>query len=216
MKVFHTTNGKVQGGQLEAAIAAAGEAAKLLSPHGGEIRFFLAGAAGEEVNGTVFSQEYESPEALATAFDALADDAALQALLSRLNAPGSPTMITSQSMAMEMPIGRTPKAGRGSILEVHSLHVTPGRVADAVAEAAEVCEFLEANGAVNARLLQLTYAGVASGLMALICEHENMRAHARVGAAWFSDAGLALQMKTMGANPATTRVMSGLYTEIPL
>ncbi len=52
--------------------------------------------------------------------------------------------------------------------------------------------------------------------MALICEHENMRAHARVGAAWFSDAGLALQMKTMGANPATTRVMSGLYTEIPL
>ena len=61
MRVFHSTNGKVQGGQLEAAIAVAGEAAKLLSPHGGQIRFFLAGAAGEEVNGTVFSQEYESP-----------------------------------------------------------------------------------------------------------------------------------------------------------
>jgi hypothetical protein len=216
MRVFHSTNGKVQGGQLEGAIAGAAEAAKLLSPHGGEIRFFMAGAAGEDVNGTLFSQEYESPDALATAFDALADDTELQALLSRLSAPGSPTLITSQSMAMEMPIGRTPKAGRGSILEVHTLHITPGRAEDAITEAAEVCAFVEDNGAVNARLIQLTYAGLASGLMALTCEHENMRAQARAGEAWLSDAGMALQMKTMSAAPATTRVMSALYTEVPL
>ncbi len=216
MRVFHSTNGRVQGGQLEGAIAGAGEAAKLLSPHGGEIRFFLAGVAGEEVNGTVFSIEYESPEALATASDELNDDIQLQALLNRLNAPGSPVLITSQSMGMEMPIGRTPKAGRGRILEVHTLSVTPGRVEDAIAEAAEVCEFVEANGAVNARLIQLTYAGLASGLFALTCEHENMRAHARTGAAWMSDAGMALQMKTMGADPSSTRVMSALYTEISL
>jgi hypothetical protein len=150
------------------------------------------------------------------ASDALNEDTELQALLNRLNAPGSPIVITSQSMGMEMPIGRTPKAGRGSILEVHTLHVTPGRVEDAIAEAAEVCAFVEANGAVNARLIQLTYAGLASGLMALTCEHENMRAHARAGEAWFSDAGQALQMKSMGAAPATTRVMSGLYNEVPL
>jgi len=216
MRVFHTTNGKVQGGQLEGAIAAAGEAAKLLSPTGGEIRFFLASAAGEEVNGTVFSIEYENPEALAEASDALAENIEVQALLNRLNAPGSPTLITSQSMGMEMPIGRTPKAGRGNILEVHTLHVTPGRIEDAIADAAEVCAFVEKHGAVNARLLQLTYAGLASGLLALTCEHENMRAHARTGAAWMSDAGMALQMKTMGTTPATTRVMSGLYTEVPL
>jgi hypothetical protein len=217
MRVFHSTNGKVQGGQLEGAIAAAGEAAKLLSSTGGEIRFFVAGVAGEEVNGTVFTIEYESAEALGAASDALNEDIELQALLNRLNAPTSPIVITSQTMGMEMPIGRTPKAGRGSILEVHTLHVTPGRIVDAVAEAAEVCEFMEANGAVNARLIQLTYAGMASGLLALTCEHENMRAHARAGEAWMSDAGMALQMKTMGsAAPSTTRVMSGLYTEIPL
>jgi hypothetical protein len=216
MRVFHSTNGKVQGGQLEAAIGVAGEAVKLLSPHGGEIRFFLAGAAGEEVNGTVFSQEYESPEALAKAFDALNEDIELQALLSRLNAPGSPTLITSQAMGMEMPLGRTPKAGRGRILEVHTLTVTPGRMEDAIAEAAEVCAFIEANGAVNARLIQLTYAGLASGLMALTSEHESMLAHARSSEAWFSDAGLALQAKTMSAAPATTRVSSALYTEVPL
>ena len=107
--MFHSTNGKVQGGQLEAAVGTAAEAAKLLGAHGGEIRFFLTLAGGEDVNGTLFSQEYESAEALATAFDALADDVELQALLSRLSAPGSPTMITSQSMGMEMPLGRTRK-----------------------------------------------------------------------------------------------------------
>ena len=111
MRVFHSTNGKVQGGQLEAAVGTAVEAAKLLGAHGGEIRFFMTLAGGEDVNGTLFSQEYESSEALATAFDVLADDVELQALLSRLSAPGSPTLITSQSLGMEMPLGRTPKAG---------------------------------------------------------------------------------------------------------
>jgi len=40
-------------------------------------------------------------------------------------------MITAQSMGMKMPIGRTPKAGRGSILEVHTSHINPGRAEDA-------------------------------------------------------------------------------------
>jgi hypothetical protein len=163
-----------------------------------------------------FCQEYESPEALAEAFDALADNTELQALLNRLNVPGSPTLITSQSLGMEMPIGRSPKAGRGSILEVHTSHITPGRAEDAIAEAVEVCDFVEANGAVNARLLQLTYAGMASGLMVFAFEHENMRAHARSSAAWFTDAGMAIQMKSMSTAPAATRVMSALYNEVPL
>ena len=62
MRVFNSTNGRVQGGQLEAAVASAAEAAKLLGAHGGEIRFYLTLAGGEDVNGTLFSQEYESPE----------------------------------------------------------------------------------------------------------------------------------------------------------
>ena len=216
MRVFHSTNGKIQGGQLEAAVVTAAEAAKLLGAHGGEIRFFLTLAGGEDVNGTLFSQEYESPEALATAFDALADDVELQALLSRLSAPGSPTLITSQSMGMDMPLGRTPRAGRGSILEVHTSHINPGRVEDAITEAAEICAFVEDNGAVNARCIQLTYAGMASGLIALTWEHENMVAQARVGDAWLTDAGVALQMRSMGQAPATTRVASALYNEVPL
>ena len=216
MQVFNSTNGKVQNGQIEAAVASAAEAAKLLGAHGGEIRFYLTLAGGEDVNGTLFSQEYESPEAMGAAIDAMADSAELQALVARLNGPGSPVMITSQSMGIDIPLGRTPKAGRGSILEVHTSHVNPGRFDDAVAESAEVCAFVEDNGALNARCIQLTYAGMASGMLALVWEHENMAAQARAGAAWFTDAGIALQMRSMGASPATTRVTSALYNEVPL
>ena len=216
MQVFHSTNGKVQNGQVEAAVASAVEAAKLLGPHGGDVRFYLTLAGGEDVNGTLFSQEYESPEALGAAFDSLTDNPELQALMARLNSPGSPTVITSQSMGIEVPLGRTPKAGRGSILEVHTSHINPGRFEEAIAETAEVCAFVEANGAVNARAIQLTYAGMASGLLALVWEHENMAAQARSAAAWSTDAGVALQMRSMGASPATTRVTSALYNEVPL
>jgi len=142
MKVFHSTNGKVQNGQVEAAVASAVEAAKLLGPHGGDVRFYLTLAGGEDVNGTLFSQEYETPEALGAAFDVLTDSPELQALMARLNSPGSPTVITSQSMGIEVPLGRTPKAGRGSILEVHTSHINPGRFEDAIAESAEVCAFV--------------------------------------------------------------------------
>jgi hypothetical protein len=176
----------------------------------------LAGAAGEDINGTLFNEEYESPEALGAAFDALGNDTELQALLSRLSAPGSPTMLTSQSMGIEMDIGRTTNGGRGPILEVHTSRINPGRVEDAVAEAAEVCSFVEKNGAMNARCIPLTYVGMASGTVALLWEHENMAAQARTGTAWLSDEGVALQMRNMGEAPATTRVLSALYNEVPL
>jgi hypothetical protein len=71
-------------------------------------------------------------------------------------------------------------------------------------------------GLTNARAIQLTYAGMASGMLALVWEHENMAAQARTGAAWFADAGIALQMRSMGASPATTRVTSALHNEVPL
>ena len=215
VRVFNSTIGRVKDGQLEAAVGVAGEAAKLLSRHGGDIRFFVAGA-GAEVNSTLFSIEYESPDALGRAFDALGQDAELQALMTRVNAPNSPTVLTAQAMGMELPLGRTPKAGKGSILEVHTSRLNPGRMEEAISQAAEVCEFVEANGAVNARLLQLTYAGLGSGLTAFTWEVENMHAHARMASAWFTDAGLALQAKSMTANPATVQVSSELWNEVPL
>jgi len=215
MRVFNSTIGKVLGGQMEGAVAMASEAAELVGRHGGDVRFFLAGA-GEEVNSTLFSIEYDSPEALGQAFDAMAIDAELPVFMARLNGAGSPSVTTAQTMAMEMPIGRTPKAGKGGILEVHTSRVNPGRMEQVISEAAEVCEFVEANGAVNAQLLQLTYAGLASGMTVLTWELENMVTHARMSSEWFSEAGLALQMKLMTSNPASMTVSSALYNEIPL
>ena len=87
---------------------------------------------------------------------------------------------------------------------------------EAISQSAEICEFVEANGAVNARLLQLTYAGLASGMTAFTWEVESMQAHARLASAWFSPAGLALQAKSMTANPASMQVSSELWNAIPL
>lgn len=216
MRVSQAAVAQVKGGQVEAAVAAAIEAAGLVGRHGGDVHLYMTGVAGEQVNSTVFSMEYESPEALGAAFDAMAEDAELQAFAMRLSGPDSPSEITSISMAMEIPLGRDPKQGQGGILEVHTGKPNPGRMEEAVAQAAEVCEFVEANGALNARLLQLTYAGMASGMTAFTWEVENMQAQARLGSAWFSDAGLALQAKMMGANPASTPISSALYNRIPL
>ena len=183
MRVSQVVTAKVKGGQVEAAVGGAIEVAGLVRRHGGDVHFHMTSVAGEEVGSTLFSIDSESPEALGAAFDAMAEDAEIQAFTTRFNGPDSPSEITSTSMTMELPLGRDPKPGQGGILEVHLGKPNPGRMLDALAEAAEVCEFVEANGAVNARLVQLTYAGMASGMTAFTWELENMAAHARLGAA---------------------------------
>ena len=84
MRVFNSTIGRVKDGQLEAAVGVAAEAAKVVGRHGGDIRFYVAGA-GAEINSTLFSIEYESPEALGRAFDALGADTEVQAFMARVD-----------------------------------------------------------------------------------------------------------------------------------
>ena len=213
MKAFFSTTARVLEGQLDTAIATTADAAKVVGRHGGEVRFFMAIAAGEQVDSTLFSIEYESPEALAEAFDAMNADPELHRI--RTEARGSAQ--TSASMGIEVPTGHTPTPGRGSILEIHASQVKPGRMGEFLTDAADVCAFVEANGALNARVLQLTYAGMSSGITSLIWEHENMAAAARVGAAWFTEAGLAIQAKGPGATDGSSvTVASMLYNEVPL
>lgn len=217
MRVFYSTIGRVRDGRLEEVAALAGEGAKLIGRHGGDVRFLLAGPCGDDANTTVFSIEYDSLEAQGRAFDELASDVELQAFMTRVNGPGSPTAIVNQSMGIELPIGRSPAPGRGSVVVVNTVRVVPGRMPEAMALAAQACEFAEAHGAVNARALQLTYAGIASGTCALTWELENMLAEARLSEAWMSDpAGAALAAKSDAPDAATVRLSSGLYSEIPL
>ena len=79
---------------------------------------------------------------------------------------------------MEVPTSHTRTGGRGNLIELHVSNVKPGRMAEFLEDAGEVCAFVEANGGLDARVLQLTYAGMSSGLISLIWEHENMTAHA--------------------------------------
>ena len=213
MKAFFSTTAKVEGGQLDAVIASSADAAKVVGAHGGDVRFFLSIAGGEQVQSTLFSVEYESPDAMGKAFDAMGTDPELHRV--RTQAAGSTQ--TSETMGIELPTSHTSTPGRGSILELHISTVKPGRMAEFLDDSADVCAFVEANGGINPRLLQLTYAGMSSGLTTLIWEHENMAAHARAAAAWFTDKGLELQAKGPGAadGPSVT-VGSMLYSEIPL
>ena len=215
MRVMYSTIGQVRDGRVEEAVGLAVDAAAVMRRFGAEVRFFLAMAAGEQVSSTVFSIEFESPEASGAAFDAMTGDADVLGITARSNAADGPSVITSQNMAIELPV-RTPKAGQGGILEVHTNSVHPGRIDDALAQSIDVCDFVEAHGAVNARILQLTYAGAATGLMVLTWEVENMTAHAQLAAGWFSDDGIALQTRASAADKPSTTVSSALYNTVPI
>jgi hypothetical protein len=216
MRVSQSVIGQVKEGQMEQAISLSSEAANLVGRHGGDVRLFLTAAAGEQVNSTLFTIEYDSPEAMGRAFDAMNTDPEVQSLSLKLNDAASPTVLTSVSMGMELPIGREPKQGRGNLLEVHTNRVTPGQMEEFLSQAAEVCAFVESSGAVNARVIQLTYAGMASGMTAFVWEIENWQTHASLGSAWFSDAGLALQARSNTANSPASQISSAVYSAIPL
>ncbi len=158
MRVMYTTVAQVKTGQMEAAIGLAAESAAIMRRHGADVRLFLSAAAGEQIDTTLMSLEFESPDAMAEAFDSVGEDTEQQAFMARLHSPDAPTVMTNQAMSMVLPI-RAPAEGQGGLLEVHTNTVHPGRFEDYVAQSLEVCDFVEANGAVNARVIQLTYAG---------------------------------------------------------
>ena len=213
MRTYFTTMSRVGNGQLDTAIATAADAAKVVGAHGGEVRLYYALAAGEAVDTTAFTVVYDSLEDMAAAFDELNRDPEVHRLRTLSSAGGTQVSV---STSIEVPTSHTPGGGRGNILEVHALPGVPGRLEHAVADAGDILAFVERNGAINARLIQLVYSGSTSGQMAMLWEHENMASSARVGAAWFEAEGLTLQARGTGAHAPTTRVGSYLYNEIPL
>lgn len=108
---------------------------------------------------------------------------------------------------------RAGRTAHGTILETHVNQIHRGRNADFVANSIEVCDFVEAHGATNASVLQLTYAGAATGLGTVTWELEDMRAQATLANAWISTDGVALQAK-VNESPASTLVSSAMYRSI--
>jgi hypothetical protein len=218
MTVIDTYTSRVNPGRLHDAVALANEAAKLVERHGGSNpRLLAATAAGEQIGVHVFSHEYASFEAYGTGADELARDAEVEALVDRVSRTDSPVTPISQQLCMEIPLDRRGRPGRGSIVEVYLSRTLPGRFDANLDLAQRFFDFIEEQGAVNARLIRLVHAGAQSELTVACWEFENLRAYgAAADAMYRSEDGQAFMREVSQEDPPSVVVSSALYTEIPL
>lgn len=217
MTVSQAHVGKTQSGRIEEATSLAREGAKLVGRHGGQVRFLTAAFAGEATGTTIFSVEYTDESAFGRAMQEMSADPELQEFMTRVEASGSPTVMISDSLAVDVPNGYTSKGGHGSIVEVHLSRPVPGRIEGLIESTAKVCEFVEKNGAVNARTFQLVFGGMSSGLWGVSWELSDWNKYAQFAGAWMTDKiGLEIQAKSMSSDVESTYVSSALYQDIPL
>ncbi len=217
MAIIQSSISRVKPGRLEDVMSMTRELSKINERLGVTTgRLLTATLAGESTGLNVYSTEFEDMEAYVDYAEAAGQDAEIQTLLARAQSAESPVVIEQQSLASEIPLGRTPRRGRGSVVEIHVSRPTPGYIEAAMAMARRVCDFVESNGATNARVFRLGYAGLGSGLLMSSWEFGSVRAWGRLSGAWENDPeGLAIASSVTEADPATTIVFSGLYNEIP-
>jgi hypothetical protein len=177
----------------------------------------MAIASGEPAGTFTFSTEYETAEAWGEVGDAINNDAEFQAFVARVSSPDAPSEILQFTTANEIPL-RQNNPTLGNIVEVHVTRPMPGRFEAGLEQSARVCELVEAHGATNARLFQMGYAGLGSGMTMLSWESENLKAQGRLADAWGSDpemADIALKSR-FGDQMTATPVFDGLYQVVPI
>ena len=218
MTVISSTQSVVQPGRWEDAAAVALEATKLLERHGArDCRWLRALTAGEATGASLFLTEYENGEAYGAASDSLIADAELQALMTRLQGPESPSIVVGQSLATEIPLGREGNPERGSILEIHVSQIVPGRLEQLMELAARCADFVEAHGATHATLASISASGSFTNAVSISWELSDMRAFGRLADSWFGDpAGVAIYQTVYGADAPSTEVFTGIYQVIPV
>ncbi len=177
----------------------------------------MAGTAGEASSTFAFSLQFDSNEAYGAFADMAAEDQDLQALIDRLDRDDSAVVMEAQSLAAEIPLDRAVKRGRGSVAQAYISRAAPGRFEAALDLARQAFDFVEANGAVNARLYTLVGAGSMTDALVGSWEFENMRTLGRANDAYLSDpSGQALMQIMTGADCPVTTISSGIYTDIPI
>jgi len=218
MSIVQTTVSRAKAGRRHDAIAMALEASKLLERHGAaDNRLLVAGAAGEMAGTHVFTTDFENGEAWGEFNDGLMTDAELEALLDRATSSDSPVELLSQSVASEIPLGRTGPSGRGSVIEAYISRSLPGRFESALELAGVAFDFVEAHGGSNCRLLQMTNAGVLTDCLVASWELESMKMAGRLGDAYANDPdGQRLFQMLTAVDGAITTISRGIYREIPL
>ena len=219
MAVRNSVIGRVKPGRLDDVLAMSLEATKLMQRLGARHPRLAAAVAAGEAGGDSFSftTEHESGEAWGEFSDRLAADSEFQAFIGRSRDADSPSTIEQISLSYEIPL-RQCNPERGDVIEVHVSRPIPGRFQQGLEEAGRVLELVEQRGATNARLFQLGYAGMGSGLMTLSWEFATMRDHGRLADQWTSDQEMAevAMNARFGAAPTTTPVWDGLYQVVPL
>jgi hypothetical protein len=217
MAVIQSSIARVNPGRFDDFLEMSREAIKLHERLGVDARLLIATVAGEATGLTVFSTEHANLDEYGEYAESAAADSELQSLVTRSRGADSPVSNEQVSLASELPLGRTPRAGRGSVVEIHVTRPTPGRMEEVVALATRVCDFVEANGASNARTFQLGYAGSGTGMLMSSWEYETVRAWTGAADAWNSDPeGQEIAASSLVADPSSTLVFSGVYSEIPI
>jgi len=217
-RVLDTVVGRVKPGRMDDHLGMAVEVVKLFERLGAESpRLAMAIATGEPAGTFTFSSEYPNAEAWGEVGDAINSDAEFQAFITRVSSPNAPSEILQFNTATEIPL-RENNPAHGNVIEVHVTRPVPGKFEEGLAQATRVCELAEAHGATNARLFQLGFAGMGSGLQMLSWECENLKTQGRISDAWGSDpemAEIAVQARFGNAITATS-VFDGLYQVVPI
>src|SRR4051812_39100177 len=210
--------GRVKPGRMEDHLAMGDEAVKLYERLGARnVRLAMAIASGEPAGTFTFSAEFESGEAWGDAGDAINSDAEFQAFVSRVSAAEAPSEIMQFTTASEIPL-RENNPALGTVVEVHVTRPIPGKFEQGLEQAVRVCELVEGHGATNARLFQLGFAGLGSGMQVVSWECADMKTQGRLLDAWTTDpemVELAMQSR-FGDQVTATPVFDGLYAVVPI
>src|SRR4051794_15189227 len=159
--------GRVKPGRMEDHLAMGVEAVKLFERLGARnVRLAMAVATGEPGGTFTFSSEYESGEVWGEVGDAINSDAEFQAFVSRISAVDAPSEVLQFNTAMEIPL-RENNPTLGTVIEVHVTRPIPERFQQGLEVATRLCELIEARGASNARLFNLSFSGMGTGLQVL-------------------------------------------------
>ena len=217
-RVLDSVVGRVKPGRMEDHLGMAVEVVKLFERLGAESpRLAMAVATGEPAGTFTFSTEYASGEAWGEVADRLNADAEFQAFIARVSSPEAPSDILQFTTANEIPL-RENNPTLGNIIEVHVTRPLPGKFEEGLAQAARVCELVEQHGATNARVWQMGYAGLGSGLSMLSWETANLKTHGRLQDAWASVPEMAdVAMKSrFGSEMTAAPVFDGIYQVVPI
>ena len=218
MGVMFAVMGQTKPGRWDDAVHDAQHAGKIFERHGVDrVRYSTTAIAGEAEGQWVFTTEFPSGAAYGAGFERTMADEEMQALTHSSRAADSPVTVLSTVLMVEIPTKAGPGTS-GPVIEVHASQLNPGGLTEMLSTTEEVFGIIRRHGAVGTRLFQVVYGGSLSGQYVVTFEYPDLATFAAGLDMWESnpkDAEFLLRV-TDQKNAPSTRLTSGIYTEIPL